>query len=58
MSREWLFDSGPSGDTAAESYKERECVGEMLSQVSDGLVSQVVEFVRDDNETLHFCQRA
>lgn len=58
MSREWLFDSGLSGDTAAEAYDEREGVGETLLQASYGLVPQVVEFVRDDNEALHFCQRA
>ncbi len=54
----WLFESSMSGDAATESYDEREGFGETLSQMSYGFVPQVVEFVGNDNEALHFCQRA
>ena len=56
MSR--LYGPSSSGDTAAESCGERESLGEALSEARNGLVIQVMEFVRNDNETLHFCQRS
>ena len=42
----------------AETYDEREGSGQVLPQAPDSLVIQVVEFVRNGNETFHFRQGA